>query len=203
MSDNYYEKGANHYDHHKELHIDTVNGGDVGKLISAFFKDDAEEAEYKEVVEVVSQPDNEQPRDDEISLSPSRRAILDLLLDLADKGEWQKGVTADHVKAMLKRVLGLGETPLTGKEAVQSETLWKLLEKGRGNRVKIVWQNLTGYFAARKLLPSSIGAPALNKMFFNDDNGYTNIDKGRPDKGLMTPDFESILPLLDAYLPKV
>lgn len=79
---------------------------------------DAEEAEYKEVVEVVSQPDNEQPRDDEISLSPSRRAILDLLLDLADKGEWQKGVTADHVKAMLKRVLGLGETPLTGKEAL-------------------------------------------------------------------------------------
>ena len=44
MSNNYYEKGANHYDHHKELHIDKVNGGDIGKLISAFFKDDAEEA---------------------------------------------------------------------------------------------------------------------------------------------------------------
>lgn len=49
MSNSYYEKGANHYDHHKELHIDTVNGGDVGKLISAFFKDDAEEAEIVEV----------------------------------------------------------------------------------------------------------------------------------------------------------
>lgn len=45
MSNSYYEKGANHYDHHKELHIDTVNGGDIGKMISAFFKDDAEEAE--------------------------------------------------------------------------------------------------------------------------------------------------------------
>ena len=44
MSNSYYEKGANHYDHHKELHIDTVNGGDIGKLISAFFKDDAEDA---------------------------------------------------------------------------------------------------------------------------------------------------------------
>ena len=44
MSNSYYEKGANHYDHHKELHIDTVNGGDIGKLLSAFFKDDAEEA---------------------------------------------------------------------------------------------------------------------------------------------------------------
>ena len=53
MSNSYYEKGANHYDHHKELHIDTVNGGDIGKLLSAFFKDDAEEAvivgEEKEV----------------------------------------------------------------------------------------------------------------------------------------------------------
>lgn len=51
MSNSYYEKGANHYDHHKELHIDTVNGGDIGKLISAFFKDDAEEAEVLEELE--------------------------------------------------------------------------------------------------------------------------------------------------------
>ena len=49
MSDTYhYEDGANHYDHHKELHIDTVNGGDIGKLISAFFKDGAEDAEVLE-----------------------------------------------------------------------------------------------------------------------------------------------------------
>ena len=51
MSNSYYEKGANHYDHHKELHIDTVNGGDIGKLISAFFKDDAEDAEVLEELE--------------------------------------------------------------------------------------------------------------------------------------------------------
>ena len=54
MSNSYYEKGANHYDHHKELHIDTVNGGDIGKLISAFFKDDAEEAEVVEEVKEVA-----------------------------------------------------------------------------------------------------------------------------------------------------
>ena len=53
MSNSYYEKGANHYDHHKELHIDTVNGGDIGKLISAFFKDDAEEAEVVEEVKEI------------------------------------------------------------------------------------------------------------------------------------------------------
>lgn len=56
MSNSYYEKGANHYDHHKELHIDTVNGGDIGKMISAFFKDDAEEAE---VVGEVKEVENE------------------------------------------------------------------------------------------------------------------------------------------------
>jgi len=56
MSNSYYEKGANHYDHHKELHIDTLNGGDIGKLLSAFFKDDAEDAE---VVEEVKEEANE------------------------------------------------------------------------------------------------------------------------------------------------
>ena len=45
MSDNYhYEDGAIHHDHKKVLHIDNVNGNDMGKLISAFFKDDAEDA---------------------------------------------------------------------------------------------------------------------------------------------------------------
>ena len=56
MSKSYYENGANHYDHHKELHIDTVNGGDIGNLISAFFKDDTEEADYEEIKEETLQP---------------------------------------------------------------------------------------------------------------------------------------------------
>ena len=54
MSNSYYEKGANHYVHHKELHIDTLNGGDIGKLLSAFFKDDAEDAEVVEEVKEVA-----------------------------------------------------------------------------------------------------------------------------------------------------
>lgn len=135
--------------------------------------------------------------------SESRQAIIYQLLDLADKGEWAKGMTADDIKAMLKAVLSQGEMPLTDNESGLSETLWQLLENGRGDRVKIVWQNMVGYFADRHLLPSSMGAPALNKMFFGDETGYTNIDKGRPSKGLMTADFESLVPLLDAYVPKV
>jgi hypothetical protein len=101
---------------------------------------------------------------------------------------------------MLKAVLGVDEN-LSAQEAEQSETLWRLLESGRGDRVKIVWQNMVGYLDDKKLFRLK-GSPALNKDFFGDDKGYTNIDKGRPSKGLLTADFEHIIPLLDAYCPE-
>ena len=185
-----------------------IEVNDGGKVTLVQGKDgmwhtaDAEDAEYEEVVEV-SQPDKEQSLSKEIRLSASRHTILDQLLVLVDKGEWVRGITSENLKVMIRTVLGLGETSLQDEEIEKSETLWKLLENGRGERVKIVWQNLIGYFVDRKLLLSTIGAPALNKMFFGDDKGYTNIDKGRPSKGLMTADFESLVPLLDTYVPKV
>ena len=201
MSDSYhYDEGAKHYDHKKVLHIDKLQGADLQQLMRAFFKDDAEEAEVLEEVRTSDNnnqnaseptPDKKDETGTYSPLNTSRQEILDQLLALADKGGWMNGVTADAVKTMMQQVF------------LKSETLWQLLEKGRGNRVRIVWQNLIGYFVDRKLLPSTIGAPALNKMFFGDDKGYTNIDKGRPSKGLMTADFESLLPLLDTYVPKV
>lgn len=201
MSDSYhYEDGAKHYDHKKVFHINKLQGADLQQLMRAFFKDDAEEAEVVEEVKT-SDDDNKKEskptpdkKDETGTNSPlytSRQEILDQLLALADKGGWLNGVTADAIKTVMQQVLQ------------ESETLWQLLEKGRGDRVRIVWQNLIGYFVDRKLLPSTIGAPALNKMFIGDDKGYTNIDKGRPSKGLMTADFESLLPLLDTYVPKV
>jgi hypothetical protein len=175
---------------------------------------DAEEAEYEEVTDETLRQDPENTCDNEnrpsigsandykVTLSIPRQSILDQLLDLADKGDWVNGITSEDVKAMLKIVLGQGETPLSAKEAELSEVLWHLLESGRGDRVKIVWQNMVGYMDDKKLFKLK-GSPALNKDFFGDDKGYTNIDKGRPSKGLMTPDFESIIPLLDAYVPKL
>ena len=136
-----------------------------------------------------------------IALTPVRQSILDQLQDFADKGDWVNGIASEDVKQMLQTVLGQGETLLSAKESEMSETLWHLLENGRGDRVKVVWQNLVGYLDDRKLLRLK-GSPALNKDFFGDDNGYANIDKGRPSKGLMTADYESIIPLLDAYCPK-
>ena len=208
MSKSYYETGAIHHDHHKELHIDTVNGVDMGKLISAFFNNEAEDAVIvgeekssdKENRQDLSVDRNSCPNDNDIILSVNRQAILDQLSDLTDKGDWVNGITSENVKAMLKAVLGVDEN-LSAKDAEQSETLWRLLENGRGDRVKIVWQNMVGYLDDRKLFRLK-GSPALNKDFFGDDKGYTNIDKGRPSKGLLTADFESIIPLLDAYCPE-
>lgn len=200
MSDNYYyEDGAIHNDHKKVLHIDNVGSADIGKLISAFFKDDAEEAE---VVEDLSQTDKEQAHGNKTTLSPSRQLIIDQLLDLADNGDWVRGITADDIKRMLKTVLGCGETLLKGKEADLSETFWNLLESGRGERVKVTWQNMVGYLDDNHLLKQKT-APALNMDFFGDKVGSDNINKGRPSRDNMSSGFRDLLPLLDTYVPKV
>lgn len=121
------------------------------------------------------------------TLSPSRQNIIDGLMALIDKGEWTGGASAEMIKDVVQDALG------------RSSAMWQLLERGRGDRLRVVWQNLIGYFADRRLLPVNIGSPALNKMFFGDDNGYSNIDKGRPSRGLMTADFEDVARLLDAH----
>ena len=46
---NHYDAGAIHNDHHKEINIGTVSESVLKDLISNFFKDDAEDAEYEEV----------------------------------------------------------------------------------------------------------------------------------------------------------
>lgn len=172
---------------------------------------DAEEADFEEVVIAGEEKNSDcktrqdssvdmNPSQNNKTLSANRQEIFDQLLALTEKGDWVNGITSENVKAMLKAVLGV-EVNLSAKKAELSEVLWHLLESGRGDRVKIVWQNLVGYLDDKKLFRLK-GSPALNKDFFGDDKGYTNIDKGRPCKGLMTADFESVIPLLDAYCPE-
>ena len=49
MSETYnYEEGAIHYDHKKVIHIDTIGSNDIGKVIKAFFDDEAVDAEVEE-----------------------------------------------------------------------------------------------------------------------------------------------------------
>ena len=134
------------------------------------------------------------------SHSDSRQRILQELCDLAEKGDWARGVTSGDVKAMLVNVLGFGEV-LEDKDAEMSELLWQLLENGRGDRVKIVWQNMVGYLDDRKTLKLK-GGPALNKDFFGTEESYSNIDKGRPSRENCSSGFREVIPLLDSYVPK-
>ena len=141
------------------------------------------------------------------NLTERRQAILDQLLDWVDRGDWVKEVTAEEVKTMLRTVLGIGEMPLSEREAEMSATLWEMLERGRGNdRVKITWQNIVGYFADRMLFNKN-GSPSLNEDFFGTKNDYSNIDKGRPSNDSngdnMPPRFRKVLPLLDKHVPKL
>lgn len=128
-----------------------------------------------------------------------RKEILERLLDLVDLGDWNPYEIGNDVKQMLLTILGQGETKLNEKESKLSENLWYLLENGRGNRIKITWQNLVGYFDEKNLFRQK-GSPALNKDFFGNEEGYTNIDKGR-DENNMPKGFYAILELLNAYCP--
>lgn len=160
--------------------------------------DDADKAEQDPVSEQASV----HLHGNESSLSDSRQAILNQLLDLADKGDWIKDNIGEQVKAMLKTVLGQGETPLKDNEVELSATFWKLLESGRSERLRVTWQNLVGYFDDNHLLKLKT-APALNMDFFGDKIGSDNINKGRPSRDNMSSGFREILSLLDTYVPKV
>lgn len=138
-------------------------------------------------------------------INDTREAIADELLALAENGDWVEDITAEDITLMLRNVLGMGEVSLTAKQAKLSNGLWSLLEKGRKGklgRVRIIWENIVGFLDEKRLLVPK-GASALDKDFFGDDKGYTNIDKGRPNSNNMPKGFREIMPLLEAFVPKL
>ena len=183
MSDTYhYEEGAIHNDHKKVLQIGKIGASDIGKLLGAFFSSDIEDA-------VIDGNNGE-------GLPGSRQAIIDELMDLAEKGDWVKGISAENIKGMLRNVLGVGETQLSEEETEMSEELWYMLEHGRGDRVKIVCENLVGYYAEKKLFVNN-DTPALSVQFFGNKKSIDNINKGKNGR------LSKVTRLLDAYLPKI
>ena len=145
----------------------------------------------------VSVQDNHSDTPQENTIKDSRKKIIEELFSLVENGPWVDGITTDDIKTMLTTVLGMGETPLSDKNAVRSNELWKMLESGRGgNRVRIAWQNIVGYLWDKKFLEAQ-SAPKLNMKFFGDKEGSDNINKGRNGR------LSEIEPLLDEYLPKI
>jgi len=134
-------------------------------------------------------------------LSDSRRGILERLAELAGYGEWVAPATPEKIVEMLNNVLGVGMYELTGEEAAMSKVMWSMLEQ-TGN-LRVVWQNLIGYFAEHRFFTDTLGAPALNDMFFSNTDYYQNIDKGRPSYTRKSKKWAQVQPLLDRFVPRV
>ena len=141
------------------------------------------------------------PDDECNNLTPARREIANKLYSLAERGEWIRPACSDAIKRMLSRLMNDCDDSLVGEELKMSEMFWSMLESGRSDRVKIVWLNLVGFFDDMGYFNPSLGSPALCTMFYGNDEGYTNIDKGRPTKDSMHKNLKSILPLLQKYKP--
>lgn len=149
------------------------------------------ESEQKEVVDEIY---TEKQKD--IELLKERKPIFEQLIGLVAKGEWVEPANVDNMTQMIKNVLGVGIQP-EASDSKGVEALWSMLEKGRGDRVRVVWLNMVGYFVSKGLLKG--GSPALCKQFFGDESGYTNIDKGRNERSNA---FAEVVPLLEKYMPK-
>lgn len=192
MSNSYYEKGANHYDHHKELHIDTVNGGDIGKLISAFFKDDAEEAvivgEEKEVKKPKKATGSKPKKPRETMTFGRKSGVTDghmtLLYQKLVKEEWIEGNEADF-KALF-----------SGKRDENCELTWKGMF-GKGTLVELFKR-----FVAEGLVTVAEGftLPAILEGHFKDINGawLTGLDKGNSANDKALPIITECVKLLKA-----
>lgn len=192
MSNSYYEKGANHYDHHKELHIDTVNGGDIGKLISAFFKDDAEDAvivgEEKEVKKPKKATGSKPKKPRETMTFGRKSGVTDghmtLLYQKLVKEEWIEGNEADF-KALF-----------SGKRDENCELTWKGMF-GKGTLVELFKR-----FVAERLITVAEGftLPAILEGHFKDINGawLTGLDKGNSANDKALPIITECVKLLKA-----
>ncbi|MBR5678303.1 MAG: hypothetical protein IKX20_09215 [Paludibacteraceae bacterium] len=192
MSNSYYEKGANHYDHHKELHIDTMNGGDIGKLLSAFFKDDAEDAvivgEEKEVKKP-KKTTGQKPEKPRETMTFGRKSgvteghIVLLYQKLVKEG-WIEGNDADF-KALF-----------SGSRDEDCELVW-LGKYGKGTLVELFKQ-----FVQAKLIVVSDGftLSSILEGHFKDTDGkwLTGLDKGDSANSKALPVIQECVKLLKA-----
>lgn len=124
-----------------------------------------------------AEPQNNMPR---IVMTKERRRVLSALMEYCDRGDWQRGYTSEVMKEYLMLLLGVSPShDYTDEEYDDAEKVWLLFEHGRGDRLRVTWQNMVGFFAEHGMLNAAKGSPSLNRDFFGDENGYQNIDKGK------------------------
>ncbi|MGM9674196.1 MAG: hypothetical protein ACI3X9_01840 [Bacteroidaceae bacterium] len=129
------------------------------------------------------------------------RTILGLLKELAAKGEWRGGATADSVVLGLGRMLGVGYMLEPDMQPL-SDLLWQMLKSRKGcdadKSLRVTWLNIVGWCVKEELIAG--GGPTLCEQFFpglHDPDAYKAIDKGRKAPSKM---FAQLHPLLKKFL---
>lgn len=131
-------------------------------------------------------------------LTETEQGIVDELMAIIEKGNWNRGYTVTRMKAGMRQVLGLSQQ-LNEKEGQMSEEFWKLLKKRKNSdaekSLKITFLNFVGWCQREGVDIISGGSPGVCETFFgiHNDEDYRAIDKGRGGK---VAKFEPVVPLL-------
>ena len=205
MSDNYhYEDGAKHYDHKKVLHIESVGSGDIEKLISAFFKEGAEDAEIvEEVTEDATAP---VPQKKVTSRKPKKAATAKPKKPRETMTFGRKsGVTEGHLVLLYQKLTEEGwiegneadfKALFSGKRDEDCQLTWKGIF-GKGTLVELFKQ-----FVAEGLITVSTGytLPSILEGHFKDTEGQwlIGLDKGNSANDKALPIIQECVKLLRA-----
>ena len=205
MSDNYhYEDGANHYDHKKVLHIESVGSGDIEKLISTFFKDGAEDAEIvEEVTEDATAP---VPQKKATVKKPKKAATAKPKKPRETMTFGRKsGVTEGHLVLLYQKLTDEGwiegneadfKALFSGKRDEDCQLAWKG-KFGKGTLVELFKQ-----FVAEGLITVSSGytLPSILEGHFKDTEGQwlIGLDKGNSANDKALPIIQECVKLLKA-----
>lgn len=139
---------------------------------------------------------------EEEELSEQNSKILEEIIALVNRGDWKSPATTENVELFFRTLFGCEKSKLDKEDVEEANkfvSFFKIGRTGDNDRVNISFANMVGYFIKNVLLDNS--SKIANKLFFNNKNLVSSIDKGKNDKasGL----FESLIPLLDKYRKRI
>lgn len=129
-----------------------------------------------------------------------KQLIWSQIMSLIPHGPWCGLANEENITTMMANCLGFG-VELNGNDQHLSEILWGMLTQKRGDRVKIVWANILGFFMDHQMLEARLSAPKIMERFFQSTEGAANINKGRI-QNINSNDLREIQPLLEKFMPK-
>ena len=140
--------------------------------------------------------------EEEDMLSEQDSKILEEIIALVNIGDWKSPATTENVGLFFRTLFGCNKSMLDKEDVGEVNkfvSFFKIGKTGENSRVNISFANMVGYFIKNVLLDNS--SKIANKLFFNNKDLVSSIDKGKNDEasGL----FESLIPLLDKYRKRI